>query len=175
MGTAAEARRTAVRSLFHLEQALARYRAVVAKQLGLGLQDVGLLNVLAWCGERATPSELAQELNLSSATLTSMLDRVEEAGLVRRVPNPDDRRSIFVELTGLGRQGIELFDGSMNQALGGLAEWEAKAMSRGLTLLAGRLRDDARSGTVPSSAHREGGSPRPGVPAAQDELPRRGR
>ena len=39
--------------------------------------------------------------------MTNRVDRLEEAGLVRRVPDPDDRRSVFVELTDAGRKAWE--------------------------------------------------------------------
>jgi DNA-binding MarR family transcriptional regulator len=42
---------------------------------------------------------LGRETALEPSTLTSMLDRLEEAGLVRRVPSKEDRRAIMVERT----------------------------------------------------------------------------
>jgi DNA-binding MarR family transcriptional regulator len=48
---------------------------------------------------RASPGELAKKHELSSGAMTNRLDRLEEAGLVVRVPNADDRRGIVVEIT----------------------------------------------------------------------------
>ncbi len=48
---------------------------------------------------RLSPSELARKHELSSGAMTNRLDRLEEAGLVRRVPNPEDRRGLLVEIT----------------------------------------------------------------------------
>jgi len=53
---------------------------------------------------RASPGELARNHELSSGAMTNRLDRLEEAGLVRRIPNPDDRRGIVVELTDEGQR-----------------------------------------------------------------------
>ncbi|MCB1184336.1 winged helix-turn-helix transcriptional regulator [bacterium] len=39
----------------------------------------------------------------NKSTLTGMLDRLEQAGLAARTPNPDDRRSFLVDLTDAGR------------------------------------------------------------------------
>lgn len=50
-----------------------------------------------------TPSELADTLMLSRAGMTSRLDRLEQAGLVERQANEDDRRSLLIRLTDGGR------------------------------------------------------------------------
>jgi DNA-binding MarR family transcriptional regulator len=51
---------------------------------------------------RRTPGQLARGLRLSSGAMTNRLDRMEEAGLIRRLPDPDDRRGVLVEPTELG-------------------------------------------------------------------------
>ncbi|MGH2455922.1 MAG: MarR family winged helix-turn-helix transcriptional regulator [Candidatus Limnocylindria bacterium] len=51
---------------------------------------------------RRTPGNLADDLGLSSGAMTNRLDRLEAAGLVRRLPDPIDRRSLQVELTDAG-------------------------------------------------------------------------
>jgi DNA-binding MarR family transcriptional regulator len=53
---------------------------------------------------RASPGELARDHELSSGAMTNRLDRLEEAGLVRRIPNPDDRRGVVIELTEEGQR-----------------------------------------------------------------------
>ena len=51
---------------------------------------------------RSTPGKLSEHLGLSSGAMTNRLDRLEEEGLVRRLPDPHDRRSVVVELTDAG-------------------------------------------------------------------------
>jgi DNA-binding MarR family transcriptional regulator len=51
---------------------------------------------------RLTPGQLSTQLGLSSGAMTNRLDRLESADLVRRIPDPDDRRSVQVELTDAG-------------------------------------------------------------------------
>jgi DNA-binding MarR family transcriptional regulator len=46
---------------------------------------------------------LARYLELSTGAMTSRLDALEEKGLIRRVADPEDRRSVVVELTDEGR------------------------------------------------------------------------
>jgi DNA-binding MarR family transcriptional regulator len=53
---------------------------------------------------RRSVGKLAKWAELSSGAMTNRLDRMEEAGLVRRVPDPDDRRGVLVELTDAGRK-----------------------------------------------------------------------
>lgn len=53
---------------------------------------------------RRSPGHLADDLGLSSGAMTNRLDRLEEAGLLRRLPDPTDRRSLQVELTDAGWQ-----------------------------------------------------------------------
>ena len=53
---------------------------------------------------RSTPGKLAERADLSSGAMTNRLDRLEKAGHVRRLPDPDDRRGVLVELTPKGRK-----------------------------------------------------------------------
>jgi len=51
---------------------------------------------------RASAGKLAADLRLSSGAMTNRLDRLEAAGLIRRLPDPTDRRGTIVEPTELG-------------------------------------------------------------------------
>lgn len=80
-----------------------------------------------------TPTELFNSLMLSSGAMTNRLDRLEEAGLIKRLPNPDDRRGILVRLT---EQGIELMDkaypahlANEEQILGSLTKTESETLT----------------------------------------------
>jgi DNA-binding MarR family transcriptional regulator len=53
---------------------------------------------------RLSPGQLAVKEELSSGAMTNRLDRLEEARLVRRLPDPDDRRALQIELTAKGRK-----------------------------------------------------------------------
>ena len=56
---------------------------------------------------RLTPTVLFCGLLLSSGAMTNRLDRLEETGLVRRLPDPNDRRGRLVELTAKGRRVVD--------------------------------------------------------------------
>jgi DNA-binding MarR family transcriptional regulator len=53
---------------------------------------------------RRSAGELAEHTDISSGAMTNRLDRLEEAGLVRRLPDPNDRRGVLVELTEPGHK-----------------------------------------------------------------------
>jgi len=73
---------------------------------GLSHGEWGLLGHLALAGppHRDSPGRLAGKEGLSSGAMTNRLDRLEAAGLVRRLPDPDDRRALQVELTEEGHE-----------------------------------------------------------------------
>jgi DNA-binding MarR family transcriptional regulator len=71
---------------------------------GLGYGEWHVLGRLHNQGPRLSPGALAKGLELSSGAMTNRLDGLEKAGLVRRQPDPDDRRALLVELTDEGRR-----------------------------------------------------------------------
>lgn len=73
-----------------------------ATQLPLGWYDV-LLELDAAPERRLRMLDLGQAVVLSRTRVSRVVDDLEAAGYVRRVPNPDDRRSAFAELTTRGR------------------------------------------------------------------------
>lgn len=56
---------------------------------------------------RFTMGELAEILDVTPRTVTGLVDNLERAGLVKRVDDPNDRRSVYTELTDQGRERIE--------------------------------------------------------------------
>jgi len=72
---------------------------VSADRIGINATDLNCLNIVALTGHM-TAGELARQTGLSSASITGVLDRLEEGGFVRRVRDPHDRRRVIVELGG---------------------------------------------------------------------------
>ncbi len=54
-------------------------------------------------GEADSASGLCKGISYDPGAMTRMLDRLEQKGLLRRRPNPDDRRSVNLEMTAAGR------------------------------------------------------------------------
>jgi len=88
---------------------LARRQDEVFSRFGLSRGEVGALSALRIAGPpyRLSPTRLAKGLMLSSAGVTSRIDRLERRGLVRRLDDPDDRRGVIIELTGEGSQIVD--------------------------------------------------------------------
>jgi DNA-binding MarR family transcriptional regulator len=105
---------------------LARRQEAVFSRFGVNRGEVGALSALRVAGppHRLSPTNLGRGLMLSSAGVTSRIDRLERRGLVRRLPDPDDRRGVIVELTDEGLalvdQAVEAVTESDRQLLGRL-------------------------------------------------------
>jgi DNA-binding MarR family transcriptional regulator len=57
--------------------------------------------------QRRSPGYLAVHAELSSGAMTNRLDNLEKRGLIRRMPDPNDRRGVQVELTEAGSKAYE--------------------------------------------------------------------
>ena len=82
--------------------------------LSIGENDMSLLRYLLQAqrdGRFSSPGELARYLGLSTASMTAMIDRLEQSGHVRRERHATDRRSIYVVPT-------ERTEREMREALG---------------------------------------------------------
>jgi DNA-binding MarR family transcriptional regulator len=88
---------------------LARRQELVFGRYGLNRGEVGMLSALRIAGppHRLSPTRLGRGLMLSSAGVTSRVDRLERRGFVRRLPDPDDRRGVIVELTDAGKDAVD--------------------------------------------------------------------
>jgi DNA-binding MarR family transcriptional regulator len=78
-------------------------------RFGLNRGEVGVLAALRFAGpkQQLSPTRLFKGLMLSSAGITSRLDRLEGRGYVKRTRHPRDRRGVLVELTEAGRKAVE--------------------------------------------------------------------
>lgn len=67
----------------------------LATALSVNATDLSAMEHLMVAGA-LSPTALAERLDLSSAAVTTVVDRLESLGHVRRTPNPDDRRGTLV-------------------------------------------------------------------------------
>jgi DNA-binding MarR family transcriptional regulator len=69
----------------------------------------GRIMFVLWRNEGISINELAKKTSLGKSTLTSMLDRLEAAGFIKRVPSLRDRRKIIIERTEKDRSFQDLY------------------------------------------------------------------
>jgi DNA-binding MarR family transcriptional regulator len=98
-----------------------------------------VLSILVEAGEPLTLSDLASRASCVRSNMTQMIDRLEADGLVRRVYDPLDRRSVRAELTTLGRQrqaaGAEQMHQVRDQFASRLPDVDLSTFSRALAAL----------------------------------------
>ncbi len=131
----------------HLNRALGReasfFDQALADRLGLALADVTCLDLLAETGP-VTAGRLSELTGLTSGATTRMIDRLEQAGHVRRVADPGDRRRVLIEGVQQRQQQVSAMHGPLNEAQNReLAEFSdaeleaiARFLERGVAMLA---------------------------------------
>lgn len=89
----------------HLERAIQE----TFSNFGLNVGEFDVLATLRRSGQpyQLTPTELFNSLMVSSGTMTHRIDRLEQADLVQRIPDPSDRRGTLIQLTNKGFNVIE--------------------------------------------------------------------
>lgn len=80
----------------------------ISRLTGLTLPQLVVMQTLRELGQ-VTPGELAKEIALTQATVTSILDRLEKKELVIRERGKEDKRRVWVSLT---ESGVELMKGA---------------------------------------------------------------
>jgi DNA-binding MarR family transcriptional regulator len=78
----------------------------LAKKLKLGRTDMRCLDLIGRLGPM-TAGRLAEEIGLTTGAVTFILDRLEEAGMVTRRRDTEDRRRVWVEIVPEARQRLE--------------------------------------------------------------------
>jgi Transcriptional regulators len=72
------------------------FHQAAAKYLGLNITDHKCLDIVLSMG-RATAGQLAELTGLTTGAITSVINRLEKAGFVRRAKDPSDLRIVYVE------------------------------------------------------------------------------
>jgi DNA-binding MarR family transcriptional regulator len=133
---------------------IARHQEEAFDRFGLNRGEVGVLGALRFAGpkQQLSPTRLFKGLMLSSAGITSRLDRLERRGYVKRTRHPDDRRGVLVELTEDGReildQAVGANTGREKELLANLTTQEQKALAGLLKKLLAGLEPTTSDGAV---------------------------
>ncbi|GAA0782306.1 MarR family transcriptional regulator [Roseibium denhamense] len=113
----------------------ADYLVPAYAKIGLKTGEFDVLATLVRSGPpyRLSPTELYRTTMMSSGGMTARIDKLEKAGLVERVANPEDRRALSVCLTDKGRALIKDmipdYIEAQHDAVSGLTPDEQEALS----------------------------------------------
>jgi DNA-binding MarR family transcriptional regulator len=102
--------------IYRLSRTMGDHTEKAYASLGIARGEFDVLATLRRSGEPYTlsPRQLSATLMLTSGGMTGRLDKLERAGLLRRSPDPHDRRGLQVTLT---EQGLDLVDRAVGAGL----------------------------------------------------------
>jgi DNA-binding MarR family transcriptional regulator len=92
------------------------FHQAAAKYLGLNITDHKCLDIVLGMG-RATAGQLAELTGLTTGAITSVINRLEKAGFVRRAKDPKDLRIVYVEPVYANLQPLGDIFGPLGEAM----------------------------------------------------------
>lgn len=104
-----------------LIRAIDGFRHRIAQDAGVGITELRALNRVAIAGTMS-PKQLADSLDLTTGTVTALLDRLERGELVTRTAHPTDRRMLRIQLTPLGHERLNVALSSFDSRIFAAAE-----------------------------------------------------
>ncbi len=140
----------AVVSVMRAEQILLNRATAVLRPFGLTFARYQVLGMLRWAGPM-TLGSVSHRLWITPPTVTSGVDRLEKAGLSRRVKHPTDARATLVEITAKGRRLFDRAVEALNEEVFGAIGLTEEELDL-LVSLVGKIRAD--EGDVVASAPR---------------------
>lgn len=115
------------------------------KLAGLTVPQLLVLRSLREAG-KINVSELANQVSLSQGTATTIVQRLELKGLLRKEPSRQDRRMVLIELTESGRDKLaelpEMFQERFVEQFDKLEPWEQKMLTASVERIAAILQAD---------------------------------
>lgn len=127
-------RERASREIIESLQALGRYLAHHGLPEGVSVSQYIVLKELNQ--GRLRPSDLAGCLGVTPGTVTPLIDRLTQGGLVDRSRDPDDRRMLRLALTGAGRRRLaeieQCHQAVLQRLTAGLSDEELLGLRHGL-------------------------------------------
>jgi len=103
-------------ALRHLTLADDHLRTALAAHLSINVTELIALGHLAE-SEELTPTQLAQLLGITTASVTVLVDHLEAAGFVYRTRSTADRRSLLLRLTPAGARAVQWVDEQYRAAI----------------------------------------------------------
>jgi DNA-binding MarR family transcriptional regulator len=127
---------------------LARVAEQACQSTGISLPQYRLLDSIS--NEPRRASDLAACVGVSRPTLTSLVDGLERAGMLRRAAVPSDRRGIQLVATEAGRTALRHAEAALAERIAGLIDRDVqKTVAQALAML-GEALDENRSAAAGS-------------------------
>ena len=127
----------AVTSLMRVQQLVIGRLDAILKPLGLTFPRYEALVLLTFSSRGSLPlGKMGERLQVHPTSVTSIVRRLEAAGLVARRAHPDDGRAVLAEITPAGRELVEVATAALvdaDFALGSLSDDELGTLSALLT------------------------------------------
>jgi len=89
--------------LIELYERLSSWEQDVVKNSGLSTPQMHTIEIVGHSGSLRM-KDLAKKMGVTTGTLTVMIDRLEQQGLLKRTPHETDRRSFLIALTEKGQK-----------------------------------------------------------------------
>lgn len=129
-------------ALRRITRAIDLYSKRLAKETGLTAPQLLVMQEVAK-SDGIKPSDVARQVHLSQATVTTILDRLEKGGLVTRERSDLDRRSVEISLTKTGRDQVkaapELLQEEFLSSFRQLDDWEQTQLVSSLQRIASMM------------------------------------
>ena len=119
----------AVTSLMRVQQLVIGRLDALLKPFGLTFARYEALVLLTFSSRGSLPlGKMGERLQVHPTSVTSIVDRLEAAGLVVRRPHPEDGRAVLAEITDQGRELVERATDSLVGADFGLGALDEKSL-----------------------------------------------
>jgi DNA-binding MarR family transcriptional regulator len=123
------------------------FHSAIAEKMGLSITEHKALDLLSR-NDPMTAGKLAEVTGLTTGAITGMVDRLEKAGFVRRIPDPTDRRKIRIEAVVEKYEAMagvfESLGQAMKELLGGYNDKELAIIYDFMARLPDLMREETR-------------------------------
>jgi len=130
--------------LTHTRYAIYRSREKELQRYGVSPEQVGILFIVQALGNRATPSEISRFILRQPHTVSALIERMEEKGLVKKMHDLDKRNLVRVSMTEKGQKLYEYSTkrGPIHRIMGVLSNEERTQLQVLLQKLQGQARKE---------------------------------
>lgn len=130
--------------LTHTRYAIYRAREKELLRYGVSPEQVGVLFIVQALGSRATPSEIARSILRQPHTVSALIERMAEKGLVKKMHDLDRKNLVRVSLTEKGQKVYDISTkrGPIHRIMGSLNAAERSNLQKALEKLQAQARKE---------------------------------